>query len=121
MCINSKQSGLIAGNGYIMTLHMMLPTALPAAKPWRWKKRDYQPALTRVSLSKASLTGRMPLEDLSKHESSNFHKSAAAALVSRVDITDKLSKQAAAEKQENRQYLLKVLLSIRFLARQGLP
>ena len=39
-----------------------------------------------------------------KHESCNFHKSAAAALASRVDITDMLSKQAAAEKQENRQY-----------------
>lgn len=32
-----------------------------------------------------------------------------------------LSKQAAAEKQKNRQYLLKVLSSVRFLARQGLP
>ena len=58
---------------------------------------------------------------LIKHESSNFHKSAAAALASRVDVSDMLSKQAAAEKQKNRQYLLKVLSSIRFLARQGLP
>ena len=32
-----------------------------------------------------------------------------------------LSKQAATQKEQNRQYLLKVLSSIRFLARQGLP
>ena len=56
-----------------------------------------------------------------KHESSDFHKSTAAALASKVDIADMLSKQAATEKQQNRQYLLKVLSSIRFLARQGLP
>ena len=34
---------------------------------------------------------------------------------------DMLSKQAATEKQQNRQYLLKVLTSIRFLACQRLP
>ena len=32
-----------------------------------------------------------------------------------------LSKQAATQKEQNRQYLLKVLSSIRFLTRQGLP
>ena len=32
-----------------------------------------------------------------------------------------LPKQAATEKQQNRQYLLKVLTSIQFLARQGIP
>ena len=56
-----------------------------------------------------------------KHESCDFHKSTAAALASRVDVGDMLSKQAATKKQKNRQYLLKVLSSIRFLARQGLP
>ena len=56
-----------------------------------------------------------------KHENCDFHKSAAAALASRVDVGDMLSKQAATEKQQNRQYLLKVLSSIRFLTRQGLP
>lgn len=56
-----------------------------------------------------------------KHQSCDFHKSAAAALASRVDVGDMLSRQAATEKQQNRQYLLKVLSSIRFLARQGLP
>ena len=49
-----------------------------------------------------------------KHESCDFHKSTAAALASRVDV-------AATEKQQNRQYLMKVLSSIWFLARQGLP
>ena len=44
----------------------------------------------------------------------------SSALASRVDIRDVLSKQAASEKQQNRQYLLKVLSSIRFLAHQGL-
>lgn len=56
-----------------------------------------------------------------RHESCDFHKSCAAALTSRVDVGDMLSRQAATEKQQNRQYLLKVLSSIRFLARQGLP
>ena len=37
-----------------------------------------------------------------KHESCVFHKSTAAALVSRVDVGDMLSKQAATEKQQNR-------------------
>ena len=56
-----------------------------------------------------------------KHEISDFHKSSAAALASKVEVGDMLSKQAATEKQQNRQYLLKVLSSIRFLACQGLP
>ena len=56
-----------------------------------------------------------------KHESCDFHKSTATALASRVDVGDMLSKQAATEKQQNRKYLLKVLSSVRFLARQGLP
>ena len=56
-----------------------------------------------------------------RHENCDFHKSSAAALASRVDVGDMLSRQAATEKQQNRQYLLKVLSSIRFLARQGLP
>ena len=59
--------------------------------------------------------------NFAKHESCHFHKSTAAALASRVDVGDMLSKQAATQKEQNRQYLLKVLSSIRFLARQGLP
>lgn len=56
-----------------------------------------------------------------RHKRCDFHKSAAAALARRVDVGDMLSKQAATEKQQNRQYLLKVLSSLQFLARQGLP
>ena len=37
-----------------------------------------------------------------KHESCDFHKSTAAALASRVDVVDMLSKQAATEIQQNR-------------------
>ena len=55
-----------------------------------------------------------------KHESSDFHKACAEALSSTVDIGDMLNKQAVSEKQANREYLLKVLSSVRFLARQGL-
>ena len=55
-----------------------------------------------------------------KHESSDFHKVCAEALSSTVDIGDMLNKQAVTEKQENREYLLKVLSTVRFLARQGL-
>lgn len=56
-----------------------------------------------------------------RHENCEFHQISAAALANRVNVGDMLSKQAATEKQQNRQYLLKVLTSIRFLARQGLP
>ena len=71
------------------------------------------------------MKGFMNLKDatrvFTKHESCDFHKSTATALVSRVDVGDMISKQAATEKQQYRQYLLKVLSSIWFLARQGLP
>ena len=50
-----------------------------------------------------------------------FHRSAAAALTNQVDIGEMLSKQYATEKRANREYLLKILSSIRFVARQGLP
>ena len=56
-----------------------------------------------------------------KHESCDFHKLTATALPNRVDVGDILLKQAATEKQQNREYLLKVLSSLRFLAHQGLP
>lgn len=58
----------------------------------------------------------------SKHESCGFHKSAAAAaLINQVDIGEMLSKQYASEKRANREYLLKLLSFVRFLARQGIP
>ncbi len=52
-----------------------------------------------------------------KHEGCDFHKMCAAALQSTVDVGDMLVQQAAAEKRENREYLLKLLSTIRFLAR----
>ena len=55
-----------------------------------------------------------------KHESRDFHKACAEALSSTVDIGDILNKQAVTEKQANREYLLKVLTTVRFLAQQGL-
>ena len=55
-----------------------------------------------------------------KHERSDFHKACTEALSSTVDIRDMLNKQAVTEKQANREYLLKVLSTVRFLARQGL-
>ena len=36
-------------------------------------------------------------------------------------MTDMLSKAAATEKKNNREYLLKIISSIRFSVRQGLP
>ena len=55
-----------------------------------------------------------------KHESSDFHKRCSEALSFRVDIGELLDRQIATEKRANREYLLKVLSTIRFLARQGL-
>ena len=46
---------------------------------------------------------------------------ASAALADKHDIGDLLSKEAASQKEKNRTYLLRVLASVRFLARQGLP
>ena len=58
---------------------------------------------------------------ITKHESCDFRKSTAAALANSMDVSDILSKLTATEKQWNRQYFLKVLSSIRFLAGQALP
>ena len=57
---------------------------------------------------------------LTKHESSNFHKQAVEALKSRTDVAKILSFQHTEEKKENRQYLMHVISTIRFLACQGL-
>jgi len=55
-----------------------------------------------------------------KHEASDLHKLAVDSLKCRIDIGEMLSSQHAKEKKINRDYLMKVLSSIRFLARQGL-
>ena len=54
-----------------------------------------------------------------KHARSDFHKACTEALLSTVNIGDMLNKQAVTEKQANREYVLRVLSTLRFLARQG--
>ena len=56
----------------------------------------------------------------SKHEASYFHKQAFDSLKARADVGEMLSSQYAQEKCTNRKYLMQVLSSVRYLARQGL-
>ena len=56
----------------------------------------------------------------SKHEASYFHKQAFDSLKARADVGEMLSSQYAQEKRTNRKYLMQVLSSVRYLARQGL-
>ena len=56
-----------------------------------------------------------------KHESSDVHKQSTMCISSNTDIAELLSTQHAREKEQNRNYFLKILSSIRYLARQGLP
>ena len=74
----------------------------------------------RAFLEKGFTNWKDGTRSFSKHESCDFHKVCAAALASTVDVGDMLSRQAASEKRVNREYLLKVLSTVRFLARQGL-
>ena len=71
-------------------------------------------------LSKGFRNWKDATTKFAKHESSDFHKACAEALSSTIDVGDMLNKQAVTEKQANREYLLKVLSTVRFLARQGL-
>ena len=60
----------------------------------------------------------------SKHENSTFHKNATSMLETALttkDIAEQLSSQHEAEKLTRRKNLLKILSSVRYLARQGLP
>ena len=92
-----------------------------------FEEEEKQTTLYRVVLQADAMSqkGYINWKDVTrvfaKHESCDLHKSTVAALASRVDAADVLSKQAATKKQQNRQYLLKVLSSIQFLACQGLP
>ena len=74
----------------------------------------------RAFLEKGFTNWKDGTRSFSKHERCDFHKVCAAALASTVDVGDMLSRQAASEKRVNREYLLKVLSTVRFLARQGL-
>ena len=53
-------------------------------------------------LAKGFVNWKDATRGFSKHESCHFHKSAPAALASRVDVGDMLSKQAASDKEQNR-------------------
>ena len=81
--------------------------------------------LTRLSEASFLVKGFTYWKDatrvLVKHESSNFHKAATEALKATDDVADILSKAAASEKKNNHEYLLKIISSICFLGRQGLP
>lgn len=89
----------------------MLPTALPAAKAMEVGKMRLSACTEESFIIKGFLNWKDFARAFIKHENYNFHKSAAAALASRVNIAGMLSKQAAAKKK-NLQYLLKVLSSI---------
>ena len=55
-----------------------------------------------------------------KYESSNFHKHCVEALSS-ANVGEMLDQQAASNRNQNQEYLLRLLSSVRFLACQGLP
>ena len=60
----------------------------------------------------------------SKHENLTFHKNATSMLgtaLTTKDIAEQLSSKHEAEKLTRRKNLLKILSSVRYLARQGLP
>ena len=56
----------------------------------------------------------------SKHEASDFHKQAVDAMSNKADVGEMLSSQLVREKQANWEYLLKVMSTMRYLARQAL-
>ena len=51
----------------------------------------------------------------------DFHKQAVMAISNKADVGEMLSTQHALEKRLKREYFLKILSTIRFLAHQGLP
>ena len=81
--------------------------------------------LTRLSEASFLVKGFTNWKDatrvLVKHERSNFHKVATETLKGTNDVADMLSQAAASEKKNNREYLLKIISSICFMGRQGLP
>ena len=75
----------------------------------------------------ATATGKMQLVTrvlFNTHEKSGTHKMAVECLVtlptSYRNVGDMLSSQYALDKQNNRDYLLKVFQNIQFLARKGI-
>lgn len=86
--------------------------------------KDGKVKMTKLSESSFLVDGFTNWKDattkFTKHQSSDFHKRCSEALSFRVDIGELLDHQVATEKRANREYLLKVLFTVRFLARQGL-
>ena len=86
--------------------------------------KDGKVSVTKLAESSFLVDGFTNWKDattkFAKHESSDFHKRCSEALLFRVDVGELLDRQAATEKRANREYLLKVLSTLRFLARQGL-
>ena len=85
--------------------------------------------LNSLNLDKAYITNgfsnwKDACASFRKHESSNCHKESVLKVETLPrtcgDIGEKLSKQHADEKSDNRNCLRKILSSIRFLARQGI-
>ena len=85
--------------------------------------------LNSLNLDKAYITNgfsnwKDACASFRKHESSNCHKESVLKVETLPrtcgDIGEKLSKQHADEKSDNRDCLRKILSSIRFLARQGI-
>ena len=56
-----------------------------------------------------------------KHKSSGAHKQSTMCMSSSTDIAELLSTQHIREKEQNCNYFLKLLLSMCYLAQQGLP
>ena len=56
-----------------------------------------------------------------KHEASDFDRRCIDSLKSHADVGEMLSSEYQQQRREHRDYLVQVVSSIRFLARQGIP
>ena len=56
-----------------------------------------------------------------KHESSDCHKDAVEVSITFPHVGEMLLSQHSQQKKENREYLLKILSNLKFLARQDIP
>lgn len=87
--------------------------------------------MTRHSYPVGFATGRMQASGekgaFNSHEHSKCHKKLSAVELvitlprTATDVGEMLSSAHSKQKKANREYLLKVIQSVRFLARQGLP
>ena len=84
-------------------------------------KANFSSCAERSFLLKGFTNWQGATHGFRKHEECKFHKLCSSSLAIKLDVGDMLNAAAITEKEKNREYLLKVLSSIRFLARQGLP